>query len=301
MTGDHDIQPIDVHLLKKMGDRRILRELQALHSPLLMGILNLTPDSFSDGGDYLATKLALRRVEQMVAQGVDIIDIGGESTRPGAQVVSVQQELDRIMPVVEYLRTYQPSLCLSVDTRKPEVMQQVLQLGVHMINDVNALQADGALAIVAQSKCSVCLMHCQGIPETMQQQPHYRNVVFEVRNFLEQRIQACVDVGIDRARITIDPGFGFGKTLSHNLQLLKQLNVLTELDYPVIVGLSRKSTIGHILNKPIDQRANGSLAAHTIALWQGARIIRTHDIEATRDTIDMIQALQSSCKMGTTT
>jgi len=262
-----------------------------LERPLLMGVLNVTPDSFSDGGLYGALDKALQRAREMVAEGADIIDIGGESTRPGAPAVSVQEELDRVLPVVEAVTRELPTV-VSIDTSKPEVMQAALRAGAGMINDVRALQAPGALAIAAAGQASVCLMHMQGKPATMQVEPHYEAVVAEVKAFLAGRISACEAAGIHRDRILIDPGFGFGKTLEHNLLLLKHLGQFRQLGAALLVGLSRKSMIGKLLNNaPPGERLYGSLAAAVIAAWQGAQILRVHDVGATAQALQVCAAV----------
>ncbi|HLA75469.1 MAG TPA: dihydropteroate synthase [Gammaproteobacteria bacterium] len=261
-----------------------------------MGILNITPDSFSDGGHFLSPNAALTHARQMVAEGAAIIDVGGESTRPGAQAVSVAQELDRVIPVIEALRRELP-LPISIDTSKSEVMQAAVAAGAGMINDVRALRGEGALVMAAQlnreQSVPVCLMHMQGEPGNMQQNPHYQDVVAEVKTFLAGRIKACVEAGIPHDRLLIDPGFGFGKALVHNLRLLKQLNSLSELGVPMLVGLSRKRMIGELLNATtIEQRLYGSLALATLAAWQGAAIIRAHDVRATVEALKICAAVQ---------
>ncbi|MFO1372549.1 MAG: dihydropteroate synthase [Candidatus Competibacteraceae bacterium] len=255
-----------------------------------MGVLNVTPDSFSDGGRYWRPAAALQRAEEMAREGAAIIDVGGESTRPGAPPVSVQEELDRVLPIIERLVGELP-LPVSVDTSKPEVMQAALRAGAGMINDVRALRLPGALETVAASGLPVCLMHMQGEPNTMQQEPRYVDVVAEVRLFLEERVRACEAVGIPRERILVDPGFGFGKTLAHNLLLLRQLNRFVGLAAGVLVGLSRKSMIGALLDVPVEQRMTGSLAAAVIAAWQGARIIRAHDVRETVQAVRVCAAV----------
>ena len=261
----------------------------AHYRPLVMGILNVTPDSFSDGGQFASLDLAITRVEQMIADGVDIIDIGGESTRPGAAIVSVDEELGRIMPVVYALRDCGKPL--SVDTRRPEVMREVIQAGVDMINDVEGFRADGALRLLSDSDCALCIMHMQGQPQTMQQTPHYDDVVAEVGEFLRQRVAAAEDLGIDRRRLCIDPGFGFGKNLSHNLILLNRLGELqSAVGVPVLAGLSRKSMIGTLTGRPAEQRFAGSIGAALVAVMQGARIVRVHDVAETVDAIKVWQA-----------
>ncbi|MBE2295742.1 MAG: dihydropteroate synthase [Phycisphaerales bacterium] len=256
-----------------------------LSQPVVMGVLNMTPDSFSDGGCYVQQDLALRRAETMVAEGAALVDVGGESTRPGAAPVSVQEELDRVLPVVEQLVRELP-VPISVDTSKPEVMREAARVGAGLINDVRALQIPGAIATVAASGLPVCLMHLRGNPATMQQEPVYSDAVTEVHDFLAERIDACVLAGIARERILVDPGFGFGKTLEHNLSLLRHLDRFTGLASGVLVGISRKSMIGLLLDAPVGERLVGSLAAAVIAAWRGARIIRTHDVRET------IQALR---------
>lgn len=251
-----------------------------LSQPAVMGVLNVTPDSFSDGGCYLQPDAALRRAEIMAEEGAAIIDVGGESTRPGAPLVTVQEELDRVLPVVERL-TRALSIPISVDTSKPEVMREAARVGAGLINDVRALQVPGALDVAAASGLPVCLMHLRGEPATMQQVPRYSDAVAEVYAFLAERVQICEAAGISRDRILVDPGFGFGKTLEHNLRLLRHLNRFTDLAAGVLVGISRKSMIGLLLNTSVTERLSGSLAAAVIALWQGAKIIRTHDVRET--------------------
>jgi len=259
--------------------------------PKIMGILNVTPDSFSDGGFFLSVDTAFKQVYQMVQAGADIIDIGGESSRPGAQSVSTQEELDRVMPILTKIRAELP-ISISVDTSKSQVMHEAIAAGAAMINDVMALRYEGSLAAVAASdKVQVCLMHIQGKPRTMQQNPYYTNVVDEIKTFLLERVQACLESGIAKNRLIIDPGFGFGKTLEHNLLLMKKLQVFTELAYPVLVGVSRKSMIGKLLNKPVTERLYGSLALAVLAVSKGASIIRTHDVAATVDALKMTHAV----------
>jgi len=263
-----------------------------LNPPAVMGVLNVTPDSFSDGGRYLEFDAALRRAESMVAEGAAIIDVGGESTRPGAPPVSVQEELDRLLPVVERLARELP-IPISVDTSKPEVMREAARVGAGLINDVRALQIPGAVDAAVASGLSVCLMHLRGEPATMQQEPCYSNVVNEVYAFLAERVQICQAAGIPRERILVDPGFGFGKTLDHNLRLLRHLDRFTDLAAGVLVGISRKSMIGLLLHAPVDQRLSGSLAAAVIASWQGAKIIRTHDVRETVQALCVCAAVRA--------
>ena len=260
-----------------------------LSRPLVMGILNVTPDSFSDGGSYTDVSAALGRAEQMVAQGADIIDIGGESTRPGALGVSVQQELDRVMPVLEKLLNLQ--VPISVDTRKCEVMRAVLAAGADMVNDVGALEDEGALAVVAASRAAVCLMHKQGNPDVMQAEPHYVDVVAEVGDYLLKRASLAESAGIGRERIMIDPGFGFGKTLEHNIQLLQKLANLAERGFPVLAGLSRKSMLGAITGNSVDSRQFESVAAALLAIQRGAVVVRVHDVKPTKDAIKIMEKI----------
>jgi len=263
-----------------------------LTRPLIMGVVNVTPDSFSDGGQFSNTELAVARGKELMSQGADILDIGGESTRPGAQPVPVAQELDRVLPVVEGLLALE--LPLSVDTYKPAVMRAALAAGASMINDINALQSKAALDAVATSDCAVCLVHKQGDPQTMQQDPHYDDVVGEVRAFLAGRVAACEAAGVCHERIVIDPGFGFGKRFAHNMELLAKLRVLAGLDVPVLVGLSRKSTLGTITGQPVEQRTIASVAAALLAVQRGASIVRVHDVEQTRDALRVLHAVEEA-------
>ena len=263
--------------------------------PVVMGILNTTPDSFSDGGNSyinnrLSLDLALRRAEQMLADGARIIDIGGESTRPGAAIVSGQEELDRVVPVVEALVTKLDAL-VSVDTSTAAVIRESARKGAGIINDVRALQREGALTAAAESQLPECLMHMQGQPQTMQAKPVYTDVVAEVKAFLLERVQACVDAGIAHNRIILDPGFGFGKTLAHNLALLKALPEMGDLGYPLLVGMSRKSMIAQLLDRPVDERLPGSLALAMLVAERGAAIIRVHDVAATVDVLKVFNAV----------
>ncbi|HFC54359.1 MAG TPA: dihydropteroate synthase [Gammaproteobacteria bacterium] len=257
-----------------------------------MGILNVTPDSFSDGGVFFARDAALGRAREMHRAGATIIDVGGESTRPGAAPVELQQELDRVIPVIEALRGELPAV-ISVDTSKPEVMREAVRAGAGMINDVYALRRPGALEAAAAAGVPVCLMHMQGEPRTMQQRPCYRNVVEEVGRFLRERIESCRAAGIAPGQLLIDPGFGFGKSLQHNLQLLQGLPRLADMGYPVLVGLSRKSMLGALLGeRPVDGRLYGGLAAATLAVWLGASIVRVHDVGPVVDALKITAALQ---------
>jgi dihydropteroate synthase len=266
-----------------------------LNSPQVMGVLNITPDSFSDGGDYLAPHDAIRRAHELVEQGAAIIDIGGESSRPGATAVSVDEELQRVIPVIKALVRELP-IPISIDTCKPAVMRVAVEAGAGMINDIFALRSSGALETAAQLGVPVCLMHMQGTPGTMQASPHYQNVVMEVKSFLEDRVTECLKAGISTKQLLIDPGFGFGKNLEHNLLLLKGLKEITRLSFPVVTGLSRKSMIGQLLDAPITDRLYGSIAAATYAAWQGVRLLRVHDVSETRDALRIINAINKVCQ-----
>lgn len=261
-------------------------------SPRIMGILNVTPDSFSDGGLHAQVESAVEHAHRLITQGAAMIDIGGESTRPGAQAVPLQQELDRVLPVLAALQGC--GAVLSVDTRQPEVMAAALAAGAHMINDINALQADGALQAVVNSDAAVCLMHKQGEPQAMQNNPSYQDVVAEVMYFLGVRLAAAEAAGIARERIVVDPGFGFGKSLQHNLKLLHHLDRITQLGVPLLVGISRKSMLGKITGRAVDQREYAGLAAHVLAVMRGARILRVHDVAACQDALKIIQAVEGS-------
>ena len=252
-----------------------------------MGVVNITPDSFSDGGKFLDPQAAVEHGRRLIEEGADIIDIGGESSRPGARAVSEDVELERIIPVLEALND-KP---VSVDTRRPRVMREALKAGASMINDIEALAAQGALDAVADSDCAVCLMHKKGDPSTMQQDPRYDDVVGEVKSFLAGRIAACEIAGIERDRIAIDPGFGFGKTVAHNFSLLKRLAELATLGVPVVAGWSRKSTLGAITGRPVTERLAASVAAALLAVQHGATILRVHDVRQTRDALAVMQAL----------
>lgn len=256
-----------------------------------MGILNLTPDSFSDGGLFLSPNQAIEHAEQLIEEGADYLDLGGESTRPNAEPVSETEELKRIMPVLETLRAKYPDLKISVDTYKPNVMKAALQAGAKMVNDVRALQMPNALETVAKSCVDICLMHAQGTPQTMQIAPIYQNVISEVKYFLKKRIIACEQMGIKKERLYIDVGFGFGKTLQHNLLLMKHLKSFEELGCKILVGVSRKSMIGTVLNQPIEKRLYGGLSLAVFAALQGAAMIRTHDVLVTRQALQMLQAV----------
>ena len=261
----------------------------------VMGILNVTPDSFSDGGHLyqhssLSIDKALQHAEQMVNEGASIIDIGGESTRPGAAEVSVQEEMDRVLPVLELIRA-ELDVVVSIDTSSPKLISESAKLGAGLINDVRALGRDGALEAAAKTDLPICLMHMQGSPATMQRQPEYADVVSEVMDFLDQQLNRCMAAGIEKERLMVDPGFGFGKTLQHNLQLLNRLDKLLDLGVPVLSGTSRKTMVGQVLNRESDQRLFGSLATVALAVERGARVIRVHDVLATVDMVRMTEAV----------
>ncbi len=269
-----------------------------LNQPRVMGVLNVTPDSFSDGGQHAQLKTALAHARAMLAQGADFIDVGGESTRPGAAEVSEQEELDRTIPVIERLTT-EIAVPISIDTQKPAVMRAAVAAGASLINDVAALRAEGALAAAADLHVPVCLMHMQGAPRTMQQAPHYADVVSEVADFLQARAAACVDAGIPQGHILLDPGFGFGKTLDHNVALMQGLPQLKQLGYPLLIGVSRKSMIGALAGSAqqpvaVEQRRAGSVAAALFAVTQGAAILRVHDVAETVQALRVWQGLDQA-------
>jgi len=261
-----------------------------LRRPAIMGILNVTPDSFSDGGRFVGRDAAIRQALRMQQEGAAIIDVGGESTRPGAAPVPLQEELDRVIPVIEALSA-ELDVPLSVDTSKPEVMREAVSAGAGMINDVYALRAPGALDAAAVTGVPVCLMHMQGEPRTMQQAPSYNDVVAEVKAFLRQRMEACLGAGVAPGSILLDPGFGFGKALEHNLELLRRLEAFMELGKPLLVGISRKSMLGLLTGREVDQRLAAGLASTVLAVERGARIIRVHDVAATRDAVRITTAV----------
>ncbi|MFO2465535.1 dihydropteroate synthase [Pseudomonas sp. 15FMM2] len=259
----------------------------------VMGILNVTPDSFSDGGRFSRLDAALRHAQAMVAAGATLIDVGGESTRPGARAVSPQEELERVAPIVERIHG-ELDVIISVDTSTPAVMREAARLGAGLINDVRSLQRDGALEAAAATGLSVCLMHMLGEPGTMQNDPHYDDLVGEVTGFLAERMSICAGAGIAPGRIILDPGFGFAKTLQHNLSLFKHMEALHALGRPLLVGVSRKSMIGMALNRPVGERLHGGLALAALAVVKGARILRVHDVAETMDVVRMIQAVESA-------
>ena len=268
-----------------------------LNLPQVMGVVNVTPDSFSDGGtlysdNALSVAAAVDRAAQMVAEGATFIDVGGESTRPGADAVSADEELARVVPVIEALRA-RFEVAVSIDTSTPQVITAAAQAGAGLINDVRALQREGALAAAAETGLPICLMHIQGEPKTMQQEPVYDDLFGDISDYFSQRIAACAAVGIDREKLILDPGFGFGKTLQHNLQLLNNMQRLQSFGLPLLVGMSRKSMIGNTLNKPVDERLYGGLAVAVMALERGASIVRTHDVAPTMDALAMAHAVMA--------
>ena len=260
-----------------------------------MGIVNVTPDSFSDGGKYAATNLAIEHAVKLVEEGAAILDIGGESTRPNAAPVGLQEELDRVIPVIEALVS-QVNIPISIDTYKPQVMQAAINAGASIVNDVRALQEgaglkESALQVVSRSNAGVCLMHMQGTPQTMQVDPQYNHVVNDVIAFLQARLQASIDAGIAKSRILLDPGFGFGKTRAHNIALIQQLESFAALGQPLLVGLSRKSVLGQMTGTDVDARLYASIAASVIAAMKGAKILRVHDVKATVEALKVCSAL----------
>jgi dihydropteroate synthase len=264
-----------------------------LNSPVAMGIVNVTPDSFSDGGRFLAVERAVQHGVQMASDGAALIDVGGESTRPGAEPVEEVEELRRVVPVIRELAAV-AGVPVSIDTSKPVVMEAAAEAGAVMINDVNALRTDGALRVAVETGLAVCLMHMQGQPRQMQANPTYSDVVEEVYSFLSDRIEACLAAGVDLARIVIDPGFGFGKTLEHNLTLMRRLERFRDLGRPLLVGVSRKSMIGTILGRDVDERLWGSVVLGILAVERGANILRVHDVAPTMDAMRVMQAVSVS-------
>ena len=257
-----------------------------------MGIVNVTPDSFSDGGKFNTTDKAVAHAMELVAQGADILDIGGESTRPGATPVPLDEELNRVVPVIKALA--QAGVPLSIDTYKPEVMRAAIEAGADIVNDVCALQEPNALEIVAASKVGVCLMHMQGRPQTMQADPQYQDVVAEVTSFLATRLKAAEAMGISRERVLLDPGFGFGKRTAHNLTLLNHLSSLQSLGLPLLIGLSRKSVLGQVLGSAADERIHASIAASVVSVMRGANIVRVHDVKPTVDALKIVTAVMQN-------
>ena len=262
----------------------------ALARPLLMGVVNITPDSFFDGGEFLTTQAAAAHARRLIEEGADIIDIGGESTRPGAGGVTLEEERRRVLPVLDQLAG--GAVPVSVDTQKPELMREAIAAGASMINDVNALLAPGAIAAIAASGVAVCLMHKKGTPADMQVDPHYADVVGEVLAFLTERARTAREAGVAADRIVVDPGFGFGKTLEHNLELLRQLDRFNATGAIVLAGISRKSMLGRITGREVGERVHASVAAALIAAQKGARILRVHDVAATRDALAVLEAVR---------
>jgi len=271
---------------------KILQLLQK-SQPIVMGILNTTPDSFSDGGLFISVEKACEHALQMQREGADIIDIGGESTRPGAAAVSTEEELQRVVPVIETIRQ-QTDIAISIDTSKAQVMQAAIMAGADMVNDVNALQADDALSICAANQVPVCLMHMQGQPRSMQSNPLYDNVVADIKHFLQSRIEACLSAGMARDNIILDPGFGFGKTVTQNYSLLKHLADFIDSGFPLLAGISRKSMLGEVIQQSAENRVYASVAANVLAYTQGAKIFRVHDVKATLEALKIAQAMMDS-------
>jgi dihydropteroate synthase len=261
----------------------------SLHRPLIMGVINVTPDSFSDGGKYIELNHIVMRADALIAEGADILDIGGESTRPGAAPVSLEEERRRVLPVVERLAG--GVVPISVDTQKPELMREAVAAGAAMVNDIFGFRAKGAFEAVAESRAAICIMHMQGEPRTMQQNPHYVNVVDEVRDHLAQRVRAAENAGISKERIVVDPGFGFGKTMEHNLALLRNLGEFSNMGTALLAGLSRKTMLGKIAGREPGERVFASVAAALIAVQNGAQIVRVHDVAATRDALAVLGAV----------
>ncbi len=275
-------------LFSSLSLRKTL-DFYSYQTPLIMGIVNVTPDSFSDGGLYASTDNAIRHAVQLIEEGADILDIGGESTRPGSVPVCVEEELRRVLPVVRNL--VNKNIPISVDTSKPEIMRATIKAGATMINDINALRAPEALEVVAAGGAAVCIVHMQGKPKNMQVDPQYDDVVTEVKDFLRQRIDAAQAAGIPRERITIDPGFGFGKTLKHNLKLLRYLDHFTDMGVSVLVGLSRKSMLGEVTDNKVSNQIYSSVSAALFAVTKGAKILRVHDVKATKDALAVYNAV----------
>lgn len=280
------MDPFDDSVLH--GDMPVMMYRQ---KPLIMGVLNATPDSFSDGGCFLDPHYATMRVERMIAEGADIIDVGGESSRPGASVVSCDEELARVLPIIECIREIS-DICISIDTQKADVMKAAVKAGASFINDIYALQGVGALPVVAELDVPVCIMHMRGLPCNMQVNPHYANgIIDEINHFFEQRIESCLQAGITRERLILDPGFGFGKTVAHNLSLMNGLAAFQQHGLPLLIGVSRKSTLGTITQQPVDARGPAGIASAVFAALQGVRIIRTHDVGETHQALQMLDAI----------
>jgi len=265
-----------------------------LQQPLIMGVLNTTPDSFSDGGQFLDAHSAYSHAMRMIESGADLIDMGGESSKPGALAVAGSEELARVIPVIERIHA-QSDICISIDTSKAEVMSAAVAAGASIINDISALSGEGALAVAATLNVAVCLMHMQGVPQTMQHAPCYtQDVVDEINQFFQQRLAVCMQAGIARERIILDPGFGFGKSVQHNLQIIKRLREFQQHNQPLLLGVSRKSTLGAIGHTTVNERLHAGIAAAVFAALQGVAIIRTHDVSETRQALQMVQAIVSA-------
>lgn len=277
-------------MLLRLGSQTL-----SLDRPLVMGVLNVTPDSFSDGGKFFATDAAIRQAERMFEAGAAIVDVGGESTRPGAGQISEDEELDRVIPVIETISDG-TDIAVSIDTSKPGVMRAAVNAGASMINDVYALRQDGAVEAASELDVAVCLMHMQGEPGTMQENPGYQDIPGDILDFLSKRITACRDAGIDDEKIVIDPGFGFGKTHEHNVRLLASLDRFQELGMPLLVGLSRKSTLGALTGKDVEERLPAGIAAAILAVERGAHIVRTHDVDETIDALKIASAVMQPGK-----
>jgi len=282
-----------VALLNSHNIEQGIAPLLKTKAPIIMGVLNITPDSFSDGGRFTVIETAIQQALKMVDLGASIIDVGGESTRPNATPVSNEEEINRVVPVIEGIRS-SSKVAISIDTSKPDVMKAAVEAGANMINDVYALQRPGALEAAASLGVAVCLMHMQANPETMQDNPSYSNVIDEVNHFFTQRIAACEKVGIRRDKIIIDPGFGFGKTLQHNLSLLAKLDQFERHGCPILAGISRKSMLGEILNKKVEERLFGSVSAALLAVIKGASIVRVHDVAETADVLKIYNAVEGN-------
>jgi dihydropteroate synthase len=277
-------------MLKTLQKKLITSPLDRLNKVKVMGILNVTPDSFSDGGQFTCFDGALKQAENMIENGVDIIDIGGESTRPGAAEVKVKEEIVRVIPLLKAIKS-RFNINVSIDTSKAEVMSEAIIYGADMINDVRALQNKGCVEAVAQSDIAICLMHMQGMPRTMQENPQYTDIINDILQFFKQRIQCCEQHGINKQRLILDPGFGFGKTLEHNYEVLAKFSQFKSLGLPVLAGISRKSMIGNLLNREVDKRLAGSLTAAIFSVQQGAEIIRVHDVQESVDAINILKAV----------
>lgn len=277
-------------MLLRLGSQTL-----SLDRPLVMGVLNVTPDSFSDGGKFFATDAAIRQAERMFAAGAAIVDVGGESSRPGAGQISEDEELDRVIAVIETISDG-TDIAVSIDTSKPGVMRAAVNAGASMINDVYALRQDGAVEVASELDVAVCLMHMQGEPGTMQENPGYQDIPGDILDFLSKRITACRDAGIDDEKIVIDPGFGFGKTHEHNVRLLASLDRFQELGMPLLVGLSRKSTLGALTGKDVEERLPAGIAAAILAVERGAHIVRTHDVDETIDALKIASAVMQPGK-----